>query len=95
MNDDRLTPKERAVIEAADRWYASGGRAVPWAIPEGQALVDAVSAYRHATAPPEPFDGFVVRENGRLARWVHATLDGFQPGVEIWRCTVTPTERVR
>lgn len=92
MTDDRLTPEERAVIEAAVR---NLGQYV------GTDLRDAVAAYREATAPPEPFEAYLhgadeyVKDPNK-GYW-YIDLRDASDGDEdvVYRCKVIPTERVR
>lgn len=91
MSDDRLTPEERAVIEAAELLtrfsdpMSSVGR-----------LRNAVDAYRKATAPPEPFEAYVGRSYAGRTSSIY-----YDPTVldwgwdQVWRVTVTPTERLK
>lgn len=96
MNDDRLTPEERAVIDAAqaclDVFTSVPGH---WA-PLADALADALAAYRKATAPPEPFERYLYRyTDGSWSFRTFDDVDDTEEFVGTWRCTITPVERVR
>lgn len=58
-----------------------------------RSLDKAVIAYRKATAPIEPFEAYLGYYHDDLNPLVSMK----QPAAasRVWRCTVTPTERVR
>lgn len=96
-DDDRLTPEERAVIDAAMAYMQtmeSTGEAT------GEFLRRAIAAYRKATEPPEPFERIVCFTSGRTPEGTLWSIGSAQhlsvrPPGEAWRVTVTPVERVR
>lgn len=56
----------------------------------------AVDAYRKATAPPEPVEGYVAVRGGRLYGSSYPTSDAFGPTIEaVWEVQITPVRRVR
>jgi hypothetical protein len=97
--NDRLTPEERAVLatalELADDF--------PWKgtpNPTDCGLIEAVAAYREATAPPKPFERDWVFVEGvepapEPLEWPVSPPFEINPEDSVWRCIVTPTERVR
>lgn len=99
MADDRLTPEEQAVIEAAVKFAScTVGRG-----DLGRPLIEAVDAYRKATAPPEPPEPFQMlmayhpQATDPYPKATYRDIDIFRDMVhgQLWRCTVTPVERVR
>jgi len=82
---------KQAVIDAAVKWHAGVG------VSASALLGDAVERYHKATTPPEPFEAYLGRSgDGSLAnvafKHSNAALTHYR---EVWRCTVTPIERVR
>jgi hypothetical protein len=77
----------QAVVDAALAWHHD---------PNGygsEALFGAVDAYRKAETP-QPFECEFARLPG--SSWRHGSkVASDHPGVERWRCQVTPIERVR
>lgn len=98
MSDDRLIPEERAVIEAALAWGRFHSATTGFHGPNAE-LYRAVDAYREAAAPPEPFERWFVRLSGHT--WDDIAYPDAERAAEgiitshVWRCTVTPVERVR
>lgn len=91
MSDDRLTPEERAVIDAALHTY---GHATT-----GPILRDAVMAYYASTLRPvEVLMSRWPDERPETGGWsaTYRDVDEFGPqGQEVWWVTITPIERVR
>lgn len=91
-DDDRLTPEERAVIEAALTYTNEG---------EGfQALDRACRELRKATAPPEPFERYMAKYGPDWGAYQGIDPDYWADvsgadGAETWRVQITPIERVR
>lgn len=88
-------PEVQAVLDAADRYRTALGS---FGTSEGHALRDAVDAYRKSIAPPEPFEAFVgVLDDGQYHGSAIYTKSNIlvKHWPQVWRCTVTPTERVK
>lgn len=84
-----------AIVKAAVAWEAS---TMPKECLEaGDVLLAAIKDYRKAAAPPEPIELFVGRYHGRpLDGGGYPRVDTLSTAWdEVWRCTVTPIERVR
>lgn len=97
-----LPPEVQAVLDAAcagadlmksAQKFDAEQRRLKW-----NAIHDAVDAYRKSIAPPEPFDGYLVRfdTTGAFSSAIHPSTAEIDPKYdEVWRVTVTPIERVR
>jgi len=84
---DELPPEVQAVLDAAvDYIYGS-------AAGSADRFQDAVAAYRKSITP-EPFEAWVVFHSGGNGA-TYYSHDPYVTGVPVWRCTVTPVERVR
>lgn len=98
-DDDRLTPEERAVIEAAVDWRSQPGDHTAITARD-RALSDAVLALRKATAPPEPFERYMAKYGPDWGSYQGIDPDYWADvsgadGAETWRVLITPIERVR
>lgn len=90
-------PEVQAVLVAAAAWAAD----VAITGDKGADLVDAVAAYRKSIAPPEPFETHLVIADGQnlvcsgTIHEVRLPVLQLLRDESLWRCTVTPVERVR
>lgn len=96
-DDDRLTPEERAVIDAAMAYTDTDIGTVDAALGR---LDDAVIALRKATAPPEPFERYMAKYGPDWGAYQGIDPDYWADvsgadGAETWRVQITPIERVR
>lgn len=89
---DSPTPEKVLIGAALDLMTAQNAVLPAW-------FCDAVAVYRKATEPPKPFEAWVKRYtvNGEFGRiWHPLPIEPRCPGLtEVWRCIITPTERVR
>lgn len=93
-------PEVQALVDAAATWrdsYAAGLDAINGGGPAAE-LREAVDAYRKLIRPPEPFEAYVgVLDDGKRCGTAVYTerhiLVKHWP--QVWRCTVTPVERVK
>lgn len=87
MSDDRLTPEERAVIEAVTRWHRERR------VEDVTAMHDAIAAYE-ASLRPQPVECLMllIKDN-----WEVIVDDDYEPLPcnAVWRVTITPIEQVR
>lgn len=94
MSADQYPPEVQAVLDAADEWrrHMDGNR-IGNTISN---LIEAVDAYRKSIAPPEPFEVWAGRYDGEF-KWIEPNDDaiGGYRADQVWRCTVTPVERVK
>ncbi len=94
MDDERLTPQERAVIEAA-KGYCKGDHNGP--------LYTAVNALLAAERPPETeclmtrLHGDLTNPDGWCAAYTLDTAPTTLPRIidEVWRVRIVPIERAR
>ncbi len=90
-------PEVQAVLDAAAR-VVTDDRKVDAMSSRWSMFVDAVDAYRKSIAPPEPFEAFVgVLDDGQYHGSAIYTKSNIlvKHWPQVWRCTVTPTERVK
>lgn len=98
-DDDRLTPEERAVIEAALALASQPGMDTAQ-VADIRSVRRAVTAYRKATAPPEPFERYMAKYGPDWGAYQGIDPDYWADvsgadGAETWRVQITPIERVR
>ena len=89
--DDRLTPEERAVIDAAVAAFSGGVAKYP--DPRTPRLLSAVAAYRATQDKPPTLTGYLGYYDDSLSPSVFLSIP--QAADRVWRCHITPVERVR